>query len=75
MIEPGDEAPDFALPDQDGRIVELSDYRGQPVVVNCKAGGRSNKAAAIMLDAGFKDVRSLTGGMGRWNSLGYPTAR
>jgi peroxiredoxin Q/BCP len=33
MIDQGDEAPDFDLPDQDGRAVKLSDYRGQPVVV------------------------------------------
>jgi peroxiredoxin Q/BCP len=33
VIEQGDKAPDFALPDQDGRTVRLSDYRGQPVVV------------------------------------------
>jgi peroxiredoxin Q/BCP len=33
MIEQGDQAPDFELPDQDGRAVKLSDYRGQPVVV------------------------------------------
>jgi peroxiredoxin Q/BCP len=33
MIEPGDPAPDFELPDQDGRAVKLSDFRGQPVVV------------------------------------------
>jgi thioredoxin-dependent peroxiredoxin len=33
MIEQGDRAPDFELPDQDGRTVKLSDYRGQPVVV------------------------------------------
>jgi thioredoxin-dependent peroxiredoxin len=33
MIEQGDEAPDFALPDQDGREVKLSDFRGQPAVV------------------------------------------
>ena len=33
MIEPGDAAPDFELPDQDGRPVKLSDLRGQPVVV------------------------------------------
>jgi thioredoxin-dependent peroxiredoxin len=33
MIEQGDEAPDFELPDQDGRAVKLSDFRGQPVVV------------------------------------------
>ena len=33
MIEQGDQAPDFELPDQDGRAVKLSDFRGQPVVV------------------------------------------
>jgi peroxiredoxin Q/BCP len=33
MIEQGQAAPDFDLPDQDGRSVKLSDYRGQPVVV------------------------------------------
>jgi peroxiredoxin Q/BCP len=33
VIEPGDAAPDFELPDQDGRPVKLSDLRGQPVVV------------------------------------------
>lgn len=33
MIEPGSKAPDFELPDQDGRAVKLSDFRGQSVVV------------------------------------------
>ena len=33
MIEQGDAAPDFELPDQDGRVVKLSDLRGQSVVV------------------------------------------
>jgi len=33
MIEQGSKAPDFELPDQDGRVVKLSDFRGQPVVV------------------------------------------
>jgi peroxiredoxin Q/BCP len=33
MIVPGDQAPDFALPDQDGREVKLSDFHGQRVVV------------------------------------------
>ena len=32
MLERGDQAPDFELPDQDGRAVKLSDFRGQPVV-------------------------------------------
>jgi len=33
MIEPGQPAPDFELPDQDGAAVKLSDFRGRPVVV------------------------------------------
>jgi peroxiredoxin Q/BCP len=33
VIEAGDTAPDFELPDQDGRPVRLSGFRGQPVVL------------------------------------------
>jgi peroxiredoxin Q/BCP len=33
MIEEGQEAPDFTLPDQDGSDVTLSDLRGAPVVL------------------------------------------
>ena len=33
MIEPGEQAPDFELPDQDGNPVRLSGLRGEPVVV------------------------------------------
>jgi peroxiredoxin Q/BCP len=33
VAEPGDQAPDFTLPDQDGREVKLSDFRGTPVVL------------------------------------------
>jgi peroxiredoxin len=32
-LEPGVEAPDFALPDATGEIVRLSDFRGRPVVM------------------------------------------
>jgi thioredoxin-dependent peroxiredoxin len=33
MIEPGQTAPDFELPDQDDNPVRLSDLRGGPVVL------------------------------------------
>ena len=33
MIEPGEKAPDFTLPDQDGNDVSLSDYAGRTVVL------------------------------------------
>ena len=32
-LREGDLAPDFALPDDAGRVVRLSDFRGQPVVL------------------------------------------
>jgi thioredoxin-dependent peroxiredoxin len=32
-LAPGDPAPDFTLPDADGKPVSLSDYRGKRVVV------------------------------------------
>ena len=33
MLEQGDTAPDFALPDQDDNIVRLGDFRGSWVVL------------------------------------------
>lgn len=33
MIEPGTQAPDFTLPDQDGNDVSLSDYSGRRLVL------------------------------------------
>jgi thioredoxin-dependent peroxiredoxin len=33
VIEPGDKAPSFELPDQDGRTLRLEDFRGKPVVL------------------------------------------
>ena len=32
-LAPGDEAPDFSLPDADGKTVQLSALRGQRVIV------------------------------------------
>ncbi|WP_264073144.1 redoxin domain-containing protein, partial [Mycolicibacter minnesotensis] len=32
-LEVGDKAPSFSLPDADGKIVKLSDYKGRKVIV------------------------------------------
>jgi peroxiredoxin Q/BCP len=34
-LAPGDPAPDFTLPDADGRPVSLADHRGRRVIVYC----------------------------------------
>ncbi len=33
MLDPGDKAPAFTLPDQSGKKVKLSDLKGQTVVL------------------------------------------
>ena len=33
QIKPGDQAPDFTLPDQDGRQVRLKDFKGSKVLL------------------------------------------
>jgi cytochrome oxidase Cu insertion factor (SCO1/SenC/PrrC family) len=33
IMEVNDKAPDFSVPDQDGKPVSLKDFRGKPVVL------------------------------------------
>jgi glyoxylase-like metal-dependent hydrolase (beta-lactamase superfamily II)/rhodanese-related sulfurtransferase len=52
-----------------GRVSELA--RERPVVTVCRAGSRSANAAALLQQAGFKDVANLAGGMLRWRAEGH----
>jgi glyoxylase-like metal-dependent hydrolase (beta-lactamase superfamily II)/rhodanese-related sulfurtransferase len=54
------------------RLGELAGLEREPLVTVCRSGGRSATAAAILTVAGFQDVRSLEGGLRRWNELGFP---
>lgn len=47
----------------------------KPVLVYCRSGGRSAKAAKLLLDAGFKDVRDLAGGITAWEEAGKPVVK
>jgi sulfur dioxygenase len=49
--------------------------REAPVVVVCRAGGRSGKAALQLEALGFSCVGSLRGGMLEWQRMRYPTTR
>jgi rhodanese-related sulfurtransferase len=42
------------------------------IVVVCRSGNRSQQARDILLNAGFKQVTSMTGGLNEWRSKGYP---
>ena len=54
---------------------DLEAYKDKEVVTMCPRGGLSLVAAELMTKAGFKDVKSLKGGMESWNRKGYPTTR
>jgi rhodanese-related sulfurtransferase len=42
------------------------------IVVVCRSGNRSQQGRDILLNAGFKQVTSMTGGLNEWRSKGYP---
>ncbi len=46
--------------------------RAAPVVVLCRSGGRSARAALAMLAEGFETVASMEGGMIAWGAAGLP---
>lgn len=49
--------------------------REQPIVVVCRSGGRSGRAAQTLEAMGFKRVASMAGGMLAWNQLRLPVSR
>jgi adenylyltransferase/sulfurtransferase len=49
------------------RIGELRGKEGEKVVVHCRSGGRSLQFAQILRQQGFKDVKSMAGGILLWN--------
>ena len=57
----------------EAQLDEIQAYKEGEVVTICPGGGFSLVAAEIMAEAGFKDVKSLSGGVDGWFKKGYPT--
>jgi len=55
------EAPDPDLPAED-----------TPIVLYCGTGGRSALAARVLESMGYRNVRSLAGGLTAWSAAGLP---
>ena len=49
--------------------------RSAPLVLICRSGGRSAKAALALMALGFTQVASLRGGMLGWNAMRLPVER
>ena len=52
------------------RLGELDPNR--PLIVVCRSGNRSLKAARQLAEIGFTDVKSMHGGLIAWSELGLP---
>ena len=49
------------------RFGELKGHEGEKVIVHCRSGGRSLQFAKMLKANGFKDVKSMAGGILLWN--------
>ena len=52
------------------RVSELP--KDRQIVVVCRSGNRSQSGRDILLQAGFTDVTSMSGGLSAWRDKGYP---
>lgn len=56
------------------RVEAAAPDKQRPVRVICAGGSRSVFAAKALLELGYRDVRSVSGGFGAWKAAGLPLA-
>ncbi len=56
----------------DSDIQTINKFKSRPVVVCCRVGNRSAKAAGILRKNGFTDIRTLHGGIVAWTKENLP---
>ena len=59
--------------DFDTKVASLD--KEKSVMVYCKVGGRSAKAATRLKELGFKNITDLDGGITNWKSENKPTVK
>jgi molybdopterin/thiamine biosynthesis adenylyltransferase/rhodanese-related sulfurtransferase len=59
-------APLIPVGDLEKRIAEIAPQKDREIVVHCRSGARSQKAAVILKNAGFTHVENLAGGILAW---------
>jgi rhodanese-related sulfurtransferase len=47
-------------------LADLSQYQNSPLIMQCRSGVRSAKAADILVKAGFTNVHNMSGGLNAW---------
>jgi sulfur-carrier protein adenylyltransferase/sulfurtransferase len=59
-------APQIPVGEVERRIGELAPQKNREIIVHCRSGARSQKAALILKQAGFTNVSNVTGGILAW---------
>ncbi len=57
----------------EARLAELEPYKSDRVIVYCRTGQRSAKAASVLVKNGFTSVYKMNGGMLAWQGANLPT--
>jgi rhodanese-related sulfurtransferase len=66
-------APDSTLIPLDQLASRINEVpRDRQIVVVCRSGNRSQQGRDILLNAGFEQVTSMTGGLTDWRASGFP---
>lgn len=66
-------APNTSLVPLDQLPARLNELpKDKEIVVVCRSGNRSAEGRDILLNAGFTQVTSMTGGLSDWRASGYP---
>jgi rhodanese-related sulfurtransferase len=66
-------APNTTLIPLDQLASRLNEVpRDRQIVVVCRSGNRSQQGRDILLNAGFAQVVSMTGGLNEWRASGFP---
>jgi adenylyltransferase/sulfurtransferase len=66
-------APLIPVGQIESRIAELAERKNDEIVVHCRSGARSQKAALSLKAAGFTNVSNLAGGILAWADKIDPT--
>ncbi len=77
------EEHEFEISNIGGRLIPLAELRervheldsSREIIALCKMGTRSAKAVQLLRQAGFPNVRNLTGGIHAWSDRVDPSVR
>ena len=67
-----DSAVNISVEELPDRINELTEYIERPIALVCRTDKRSAKAALLLTEQGFHDIRVVRGGMTMWIEANLP---